>query len=124
MSSLTDLDDHDRKEKTGDDGSKQRRSSRRASHPVPPQKRENAPATTHTRALRRNSELPPTKPAEPEIPIGFILQIGAGQRSHHPRPEKIKREQVMGDPPQLNERGWLDGGTLGLYSSLCRYYFH
>ncbi|PVG00757.1 hypothetical protein CPB86DRAFT_728789, partial [Serendipita vermifera] len=112
MSSLTDLDDNEGKEKTENDGSKQRRSSRRVSQAVPPQKHESNPPNVATRSLRKNSELEPPKPAEPEIPAGFILQIGAGQRSHHPRPEKIKREMVMGDPPQLNEKGWLDGGTL------------
>lgn len=53
---------------------------------------------------------------EKELPVGFILQIGAGTRKNENRTDRVKKENVMGDPPELDERGLMEDGTLGMYT--------
>lgn len=55
------------------------------------------------------------KKDEKPLPAGFILQIGAGNRNSQNKGERMKKENVMGDPPEVDKTGLMEDGTLGTY---------
>jgi hypothetical protein len=121
-SSLTDLEDAnpDKEMEEGADGTQKgekrtvppRASKELARRPSRPQLPVHPP--------RRNPRVPaPVQEKKMiEIPAGFKLQIGPGTKPR-PRdeisPTKQKREQVMGEPPKVNEKGQMESGTYGMF---------
>lgn len=126
-SSLTDLEDVD----GGDDAeapidlkeasaaveSEERRATRRKSS-----KKDSRPAIQRkpSRLLpKRNptsgSVKSDAKKDEKPLPAGFILQIGAGSRNTQNKGDRLRKENVMGDPPEVDETGLMEDGTLGTY---------
>lgn len=55
------------------------------------------------------------KKEEKELPVGYILQVGPGQRQTHKQNDRPRKEDLLGDPPELDSRGLIEGGTLGIY---------
>jgi len=89
-----------------------RKSSKKDSRPAIPRKPSRLLPKRNPTSSSVKSD---AKKDEKPLPAGFILQIGAGSRNSQNKGDRLKKENVMGDPPEVDEKGLMEDGTLGMY---------